>query len=114
MKTLQNLFPDFLKILLTTFVIFTAIEDSPAQTNNNSLDQIADTFLGNWVGEVKGPNDESVTYELVFEWTVNKQFIKVTNLLGPKRILFALTFYAQQHVFNLIVRCSASKDAPIL
>ncbi|MCH7678852.1 hypothetical protein IID10_05715 [candidate division KSB1 bacterium] len=113
MKTLQNLFPDFLKILLTTFVIFTAIEDSPAQTNNNSLDQIADTFLGNWVGEVKGPNDESVTSELVFEWTLNKKFIKVTNLLGPKRSLFALTFYGKQPVLNRIVFWSFDNEGTI-
>ena len=66
MQTLRNLFPNSLKILLTIFVIFTAIEDLAAQTNNNSLDQIADTFLGKWVGEVKGPNNEVVTSELVF------------------------------------------------
>ena len=52
MKTIHILFTNSLKTLLTTVVILTTIEDLPAQTNNNSLDQIAATFLGTWVGEV--------------------------------------------------------------
>ncbi len=113
MQTLRNLFPNSLKIPLTIFIIFTAIEDLAAQTNNNSLDQIADTFLGKWVGEVKGPNDEVVTSELVFEWTLNKKFIKVTNLLGQKKDLFALTFYGKQPVLNRIVFWSFDNEGTI-
>jgi len=113
MKTLHNLFTNFLKSFLTTVAIFTAIENLAAQTNNNSLDQIADTFLGTWVGEVKGPNDEIVTSELIFEWTLNKKFIKVTNLLGQKKGLFALTFYGKQPVLNRIVFWSFDNEGTI-
>ncbi len=113
MKPFNNLFPNSFKILLTTFVISTAIEDLAAQTNNNSLDQIAATFLGKWVGEVKGPNNEIVTSELVFEWTLNKKFIKVTNLLGQKKSLFALIFYGRQPVLNHIVFWSFDNEGTI-
>ncbi len=113
MQTLHNLFPNSLKILLTTIVLFTANENLAAQINNNSLEQIADTFLGKWVGEVKGPNDEIVTSELVFEWTLNKKFIKVTNLVGQKKSLFALTFYGRQPVLNQIVFWSFDNEGTI-
>ncbi len=113
MQKLRNLFPNSLKILLPIFAIFTAGEDLAAQPNNNSLDQIADTFLGKWVGEVKGPNNEVVTSELIFEWTLNKKFIKVTNLLGQKKSLFALTFYGRQPVLNRIVFWSFDNEGTI-
>ena len=113
MKTLHILFTNSLKTLLTTIVIFTANENLAAQINNNSLEQIADTFLGKWVGEVKGPNDEIVTSELVFEWTLNKKFINVTNLLGQKKSLFALTFYGRQPVLNQIVFWSFDNEGTI-
>ncbi len=113
MHTLRNLFPDSFKILLTIFIIITASEDLAAQTNNPSLDQIADTFLGKWVAEVKGPNNKVVTSELVFEWTLNKKFIKVTNLLGQKKSLFALTFYGRQPVLNQIVFWSFDNEGTI-
>ncbi len=113
MKTLHILFTNSLKTLLTTIVIFTANENLAAQINNNSLEQIADTFLGKWVGEVQGPNDEIVTSELVFEWTLNKKFIKVTNLLGQKKALFALTFYGKQPVLNRIVFWSFDNEGTI-
>lgn len=113
MKIFNTLFLISLKIILITFLIFAALEDLPAQTNNNSLDQIADTFLGKWVGEVKGPNNEVVTSELIFEWTLNKKFIKVTNLLGQKKGLFALTFYGWQPVLNRIVFWSFDNEGTI-
>ena len=113
MKTLHILFTHSLKILSTIFVIFVATEDLAAQTNNKSLDEIADTFLGIWVGEVKGPNNEVVTSELIFEWTLNKKFIRVTNLLGQKKNLFALTFYGRHPVLNQIVFWSFDNEGTI-
>ncbi|RMF62176.1 MAG: hypothetical protein D6743_12545 [Calditrichaeota bacterium] len=81
----------------------------------NDLAKIAQSFLGKWVGKGNLPSGETFVSELIFEWTLNKNFIKVTNNVsaGQHSGLFATTFYGWQPVLQQVVFWSFDSEGTI-
>lgn len=89
-----------------------AAQDSP---QNESLPQIVERFGGSWIGEGVAPGGETFTSKLVFQWTLNRNFIKVANHIhadGPEE-LFAVTFYGWQPVLRQVVFWSFDQSGAI-
>lgn len=103
-------------IILAVLLSFCSINNLGAQpNNNNSLNRIADIFLGNWVGEGNAPEGGKFTTALKFEWTLNKKFINVKNTIniGGKSQLFAETFYGWHPILQRVLFWSFDNDGSI-
>jgi hypothetical protein len=101
---------------MTIFLTLGSMNKLTAQSNTgNSLAQIADTFLGTWVGEVDSPEIGKFTTELTFEWTFKNKFLKATNVLvsGGQRNLYAEVTYGWHPVLNKVIFWSFDKDGGI-
>ena len=98
-------------------VILMLAEASLAQQKESvsALQQISGNFLGSWSGEGTAPDGQKFQSKLNFVWTLDKNFIKVENLIksGDETSLFALTFYGWQPVLKQIVFWSFDRDGTI-
>lgn len=85
------------------------------ETSANSLNQIAGKFLGNWIGYGLSPEGEKYTSKLTFEWTLNKNFIRMNNFLTAEgqTELYALTIYGWQPVLQTVVFWSFDNSGTI-
>jgi len=85
------------------------------EAKNNSLPQVIENFQGTWIGEGKSPDGDPFKSELVFAWTLNDNFIQVTNSItaNGRKEKYATTYYAWQPVLKQIVFWSLDKDGTI-
>ncbi|MFQ5674942.1 MAG: hypothetical protein ACE5G1_03525, partial [bacterium] len=97
-------------VLLALVVAFSlsqvAVVQLNAQTKDRkALDQIADAFLGRWVGKVTAEDGGKVITELSFAWTLHNKFLKVISTVtaSGQKSLFAETIYGWQPVLKQIV-----------
>lgn len=105
-------------LVATLFVAFlnsSQIASAQANERSNSLDQIVEKFGGTWIGKGASPQGGEFTSKLIFQWTLNRNFIKVENLVqsnGPQE-LFALTIYGWQPVLRQVVFWSFDNSGAI-
>lgn len=81
----------------------------------STLPQVADLFVGAWLGHGMTPASEKFTSELNFSWTLDKNFIEVRNKIddGKESRQFALTIYGWQPVLGKVVFWSFDRDGTI-
>ena len=76
------------------------------------LQQLADLYVGKWQGKGKTPDNIEFDSNLVFEWTLNDNFLVVKNdvTAAGKNELAAVTYYGWQPVLRQIIFWSFDKD----
>lgn len=85
------------------------------QSKENILPRVARLFIGSWEGSGKSPDGDPFKSELIFGWTLGRNFIEVTNMIeaNGKREKFATTFYGWQPVLGHLVFWSFDKEGTI-
>jgi len=81
----------------------------------STLPQVAEAFLGTWVGTSDTGEGGKVTSELQFQWTLGDNFLQVRNTVqgeGPQE-LYAMTLYGWQPVMGRLVFWAFDKDGTI-
>lgn len=80
-----------------------------------SLNEIMKLFEGTWTGQGKAEDGANFKSKLTFEWTLDRNFIRVNNVLttGGESQLFAETIYGWQPVFKRVVFWSFDRDGNI-
>ncbi|MFQ5651404.1 MAG: hypothetical protein ACE5IY_15820 [bacterium] len=97
-------------------LMFVAMPVAKAQPGKSStLPQIANLFIGTWVGHGTTPDGEPFVSELSFKWTLNKSFLEVNNQVkrNGKSQRFAFTLYGWQPVLGQLVFWSFDEDGTI-
>lgn len=100
-------------IAILNLVLVDSLFAQPGRSS--TLPQVADIFLGKWIGQGTTPDGDKFTSQLIFEWTLNKNFIEVKNLVnsGGEPNLFALTLYGWQPVLGKLVFWSFDNEGTI-
>ncbi len=97
-------------------ISFAAVQESQAQPGKtNSLPQVAERFLGTWIGKGAPSDGTQFTSKLIFKWTLNENFLEVQNMINANGIeeQYATTYYGWQPVMGQIVFWSFDKNGTI-
>lgn len=86
-----------------------------AQSDSSAVNQLADVFLGKWVGEGENPDGDKFVSTLNFKWALGKHFVEVENQVtaNGKPQDFARTFYGWQPVLQQLVFWSFDRNGTI-
>ena len=102
--------------LIFLFLFMAVNAGLKAQPNPKStLPEVAELFNGQWEGKGKTPEGEEFNSQLIFNWTLDKNFIEVKNIINTigKPEQFALTIYGWQPVLGKLAFWSFDKHGTI-
>ena len=101
------------RLLILIFMLAMFHTGSFAQSEGReALEAIAGLCLGKWHGEGKTPDDIKFQSTLIFEWTLDHNFLLAENEVSAagKSKLAAITYYGWQPVLRQITFWSFDKD----